>query len=251
MPPELNLLIRLQQIDDRILQLSREIAALPKHIFEIEKKLHSHQRRLEADRAALAANQKERKRLEGEIQVQEQKVSKLQNQMSEAKTNEQYRAFQNEIDFCKTEIRKFEDRILLLMDESEPLDKNVKLAEGELDKEQQQVNSEKADARTRTEVDRNALGELNAERTQLVSRLDQALYGRYERIRRARAGVAVSEALNGRCSMCQMTIRPQFWQELRKGDQIMACESCSRILYYHPPVTFEELTGQAAPTASE
>ena len=102
---------------------------MPVHIAEIEKKLVSHERKLEADRAALSANQKERKKCEGDIQMQEQKISKLKDQMLQAKTNDQYRAFQNEIDFCQNEIRKFEDRILELMGESEPLDKNVKAAE--------------------------------------------------------------------------------------------------------------------------
>src|ERR1044071_10184217 len=132
MLPDLQLAVRLQNLDNRVADLTREVAALPKHIQEIEKKLETHERKLEADRAALAANQKERKKMEGEIQVQEQKISKLKGQMLDAKTNDQYRAFQNEIDFCEHEIRRSEDRILELMQESEPLDVNVKTAEGAL-----------------------------------------------------------------------------------------------------------------------
>src|SRR5271169_6073183 len=99
MLPDLKLVIRLQEIDKRLLDFSREIAALPKHVAEIEKKLVSHERKLEADRAALLANQKERKKCDADIQVQEQKISKLKDQMAAVKTNEQFRAFQNEIDF--------------------------------------------------------------------------------------------------------------------------------------------------------
>src|SRR6516225_3544627 len=121
MLPDLENVIRLQQIDDRLADLAREITALPKHIAEIEKKLLAHERKLEADRAALSANQKERKRCEGDIQTQEQKISKLKDQMLQAKTNDQYRAFQNEIDYCEKEIRRSEDGILELMSASEPL----------------------------------------------------------------------------------------------------------------------------------
>src|SRR5580658_1213870 len=143
MLPDINRAIRLQNLDDRAAELTKEINALPKHIAEIEKKLESHQRRLEHDRAALAANQKDRKRLEGEIQIAEQKISKLKTQMMDSKTNDQYRAFQHEIDFCTTEIRRHEDRILELMGESEPLDKNVKAAEAALAMEKKQVEAEK------------------------------------------------------------------------------------------------------------
>src|SRR5882757_2987415 len=129
MLPDLKLVIRLQEVDNRLADLAREISALPKHIAEIEKKLGAHERKLEADRAALVANQKERKKCEGDIQVQQQKISKLKDQMLSAKTNEVYTAFQHEIDYCEKEIRRFEDRILELMTESEPLEKNVKAAE--------------------------------------------------------------------------------------------------------------------------
>jgi predicted nucleic acid-binding Zn-ribbon protein len=251
MPPELNLLIRLQSVDDRIGELTREIAALPKHIAQIEKKLESHTRRLEADRSALSANQKDRKRLEGDIQVHEQKISKLRGQMLDAKTNEQYRAFQHEIEFCEREIRKAEDRILELMGESEPLDINVKSAEAELQKERTQVEAEKQQARNRTAADQKAMAELQSERKDLIAKVGSPLHAQYERIRKSRAGVALSEAVEGRCSACHMSLRLQFLQDLKRSDKVMNCESCGRILYYNPPTAFEDLTGEAAPATHD
>jgi predicted nucleic acid-binding Zn-ribbon protein len=251
MLPDLKLVIRLQEIDNRLADLSREIAALPKHIAEIEKKLVSHERKLDADRAALVANQKERKKCEGDIQVQEQKISKLKDQMLQAKTNDQYRAFQSEIDFCAKEIRKAEDRILELMGESEPLDKNVKIAELALKAEKAEVEKEKSQARERTAVDEKAAAELKSERAGIVAGVTPPVYNQYERVRKARKGIGVAEAADGRCTACQMAMRPQFFQELKRGDKVMACESCLRILYYNPPVKFEDLTGEPAPAVRQ
>src|SRR6478735_7165018 len=128
MYPDIHLVIQLQSLDQKTAALEKEIAALPKHIATIEKTLESHLRKLEADKAALTANQKDRKKLEGDIQMHEQKISKLRDQMLGAKTNEQYRAFQHEIEYLEREIRAAEDRILELMSQSEPLDQNVKKA---------------------------------------------------------------------------------------------------------------------------
>ena len=246
---DLKLVIRLQEIDNRLAELAKEIAALPKHIAEIEKKLISHERKLEADRAALVANQKERRKCEGDIQVQEQKISKLKDQMLQAKTNDQYRAFQHEIDFCQNEIRKLEDRILELMGESDPLEKAVKAAETALKAEKAEVEAEKAEARERTAVDERSAAEFNKERAGIVAELAPANYQRYERVRRGRAGIAVAEAVDGRCNVCNLAMRLQFFQDLKKGDQIMSCENCQRILYYNPPVAIEDLTGDSAPAA--
>ncbi len=247
MLPDLQLAVRLQELDNRVIELTREVSALPKHIAEIEKKLESHERKLEADRAALSANQKDRKKLEVEIQTQEQKISKLRGQMLDAKTNEQYRAFQNEIEFCEKEIRRAEDRILELMGESEPLDKNVKAAEAALKQEKTQVEREKQQAMARTAEDKKALEQLHQERAQIVSGLNPNVYRQYERIRKVRRGIAVAEAVDGRCGACHMAMRLQFFQDLKRGDQVMTCESCSRILYYNPPAAFEDVAGEPAP----
>lgn len=240
MTADLELVSRLQTLDLKIAELQREVAALPKHIAQIEKALDSHLRRLEADRAALSANQKERKRLEDDIKVQDQKISKLRDQMLGAKTNEQYRAFQHEIEFCEKEIRKFEDRILDLMGESEPLEKNVKAAEAALKEEKTQVESEKAQAREATAKDEEQLAGLKAERQTIVGELKPQLNTVYERIRKKWHGAVVAEVVDGRCTACQIVLRPQFFQDLKRGEDLMFCESCGRILYYNPPVSFEQ-----------
>lgn len=230
---------RLQSLDLKIAELEREVATLPKHIAQIEKALDSHLRRLEADRAALAANQKERKNLEDEAKVETQKISKLKDQMLGAKTNEQYRAFQHEITFCEQAIRKAEDRILDLMSEAEPLNANVQKAEADLKEEKQQVEGEKARARERTAADQKQLDQLQAERKDVAAHLKPSAYAHYQRIRKKWHGSVVAEATEGRCSACQIVLRPQFFQDLRHSKDLMFCESCGRILLYNPPVSFE------------
>ena len=246
MLPDLKLVIRLQVVDNELADLHREISALPVHVAEIEKKLISHERKLEADRAALAANQKERKKCESDIQAQEQKISKLKDQTLGAKTNDIYRAFQNEIEFCQKEIRRCEDRILELMGESEPLDRNVKTAEASLKDEKAQVEAEKKQARERTVVDQKAQAELLKERGEIVAGVTPSVYKRYTQIAKMRRGIGIAEALDGRCSVCNMSLRLQFSQELRRGDQVMSCESCGRILYYNPPQAVDDAASAPA-----
>jgi predicted nucleic acid-binding Zn-ribbon protein len=243
MLPDIQHAIRLQILDDRVSALTKEIAALPKHIAEIEKKLEGHQRRLDHDKAALLANQKERKRLEGEIQSHDQKISKLKSQMMEAKNNDQYRAFQKEIEFASQEIRKAEDRILELMGEAEPLDKNVKTADTALATEKTHVESEKAGARERTAAHQKEIDGLKSERAAIVAQMTPSVASNYDRIRKGRAGVGITEAVAGRCGRCNIVLRPQFYQDLKKGETIMTCESCGRILYYNPARSVADLGG--------
>jgi predicted nucleic acid-binding Zn-ribbon protein len=239
MHPDIHLVTKIQSLDQRISELEKEITALPKHIAQIERALDSHNRRLEADKAALAANQKDRKKLEGDIQALEQKISKLRDQMLQSKTNEQYRAFQSEIAHFEGEVRKAEDRILDLMGESEPLEVNVKKAEVALKQERAQVEAEKNLARERTASDQKELAVVTAERLETAAKIPPDTLNLYERARKKWHGSGIAEVQDSRCTACQIGLRPQYFQMLRSGEKIQTCESCGRILYYNPPVSFE------------
>ena len=64
----------------------------------------------------------------------------------------------------------------------------------------------------------------------------------YGRIRKKWKGsVVITEAVEGRCTACQIVLRPQYMQDLKRGEELMLCESCGRFLYYTRPVSFEDV----------
>ncbi|MEZ5398600.1 MAG: C4-type zinc ribbon domain-containing protein [Bryobacteraceae bacterium] len=248
MQSDLDTIARVQTLDLRAAELRTEIAELPKQIARIEKQLEAHNRSLEASKAMLAANQKDRRACEGEIQVQQQKISKLREQMMSAKTNEQYRAFQHEIEFCEGAVRTQEDRIIELMDQVEKLESAVKADEAALAVERTGVEKQQNEARERTAADRAALDQTQAERKDMLASVNPAVAAAYERALKRFKVVAVADASNGRCSACHLELRPQFFLELRRRDKLMLCENCSRILHYNPPVAVDEHGPAAAST---
>ena len=100
--------------------------------------------------------------------------------------------------------------------------------------ERSQVEQEKSDARERTTVDRNEITALQGDRAKVIVDMTPTVLTNYERIRKSRVGVAVSEAVGGRCTKCQIMMRLQLFQELKTAERIITCESCNRILYYVP-----------------
>ncbi len=200
----------------------------------------SHIRKWNADKTALSANAVSRKQLDVEVQTQQQKISKLRDQMLQAKTNEQYRAFQHEIEYCEAAIRKAEDQILTMMEVAESLENNVKASEKALIAEKKLVESEKAKAKARTAEDEAELKTVIAERAETAKLMPPELAKEYARLRiKHKDGIAVSEAKDGMCLACQMLMRPQLWQNVRTEAGITACEACHRFLYYESPVDVE------------
>lgn len=232
MNDDLRTALRLQEFDLRIRDLQDEIARLPKQIAEIEQQLSGHIRQWEREKATLAANLKTRKQLEGDAAVHQQKISKLRDQMLQAKTNEQYRAFQNEIAYAEGEIRKCEDRILDLMAEAETLERNVRAAEHTLAAEKKQVEAQKESALSRTAADKKELTELQTLRQSAASQLAKPVLDLYERLRsKSRNGLAIVEVKRDLCTGCRMALRPQLLLDVRTGDKLVQCENCRLILF--------------------
>ena len=246
MHADLELIVKMQGLDLRANELKREIALLPKQVAEIEKVLVGHARKLEADRALLANNQKERKLRDLEIQSQQAKMAKLKDQMTAAKTNEQFKAFQSEIDYCEKEVKKHEDRVLELMELSEPLAVNVKAAQAALAQEKAVVDRHKVAMHERTAMDQKSLDTIMAERKALAEGVGQPVLNLFERLSKKFSGNAISDATRGRCTACHLEIRPQLFQDLRRGSDMLVCENCGRILHYNPSIAVEPEIGGPA-----
>ena len=231
MNPDLALVRELQSIDRRVQELSEEIARLPQHVKVIENKLESHKKALAQDRASLEENRKRRRLMDGEVSALQQKISRLRLQMGEAKTNEQFRAFQKEIDFAENEVRKIEDRILDRMVEADTIEGDVKRAEKSLGAEMLVVAEEVELTTARVAKDKDELTALKNKRGQLAGSVSPNVLAMYESIFKLRAGRAVAAASDERCLACNVMLRPHLMQKLRLGQEILTCESCGRILY--------------------
>jgi len=249
MNPDLEKLIALQGADREIERLNQEIALLPRRVAAIESKLADTRARIEKAKVAIAATQKDRKKLDTEIQDQQQKISKYRDQSLGVKTNEQYKALLQEITFAEQAIRACEDKILDGMLAIETGEKNLKAAEAELKQETAEIEKEKSEARARTEADQKQLAEWAARRNLLRSEISADVVPYYDRVLNLRKSGLAEVRESGKCGACNVMLRPQTFNDVRANDRVIVCDSCGRILYYVPPPEPEAAPSQAPETS--
>jgi len=231
MNADLKRLIRLQTIDLDVQKLKAKVDLFPGISKALDDKLRDASAGVTAAQEKSKNNQANRKKLEMEVGTHESKISKYREQMLSVKTNEEYRALQKEIEHTEAAIRKVEDGILALMLEAEGSQQEIRSAETRLKEDQQRVNQERRELEGEHQKDVSALESCNAERKQLETQISGDLLPRYERVRKFRGGIGISAARDYVCEVCQVRIRPQVFQEIRKNDQIISCDACQRILY--------------------
>ncbi|HXJ85253.1 MAG TPA: C4-type zinc ribbon domain-containing protein [Candidatus Binatia bacterium] len=230
MLPDIENLLKLQEVDKEIRRLRDEIAELPKRVATIEQKLAGTKAQLEQAQNAVKADEASRRKYDTNIKDLREKISKYRDQSLAVKTNDQYKALLHEIQFAEKEITANEDKILELMINADIRDKEVKAAQAELRAETAEIEKEKEEARQRTVEDEKLLAEAKAKRDQFRSGIREDLLRQYERVSKFR-GSGIAEVRDHKCKGCQVILRPQTYNDVRSGKDIVFCDSCQRILY--------------------
>jgi uncharacterized protein len=231
---QLQILGDLQQQDSRIAAMETEVARLPKQIAAIEAALVEATKSLELLRARQDKARKDLRAKEKDLEVVALKRSKSESRLYEVKTNKEYSAVLLEIEEIKQEKAQIEEQILALMELGEGIAVDIRGAEQVHAQREEQAKHDIVEVKKRLAAVEADLAAARSARAGRAAELPPALLSDYDRIRKARGGVAVATVgATAICSACRVTIRPQAIQELRAATSLMLCENCGRFLFWH------------------
>jgi len=226
------LLLKLQGLDYQLGELERSKDYLPDMIANLDAKIKAARASLAELHDQLEATKLEHRRLELRVKDRTADLEKLKSQMTLIKTNKEYDALSREIDNTKNDITESEDRIIEALEAIEQLGKDIEARAIEVE-DIEKTNGEQL-ASIKLEID--SVGDKikikTGERQNVLVRLDAPLIAVYERVRRGKGAGAVVAIRHGACSGCFKTHPPQLIQEIRKGERVITCDSCGRILIW-------------------
>ncbi len=239
---ELQTLVQLQELDLRANQINQRIKQIPEELKQLDEFQEASKRILDRSATALEESRKERKRLENDVEVLRQRLSKYKGQLMSVKTNKEYQAMLHEIEMTEQAISQAEDRILERMIADDDLDKQAREAENELARKQQELDLKRKELDDFVASTANELQRLEKERQELEAALPAELLAMYHRIATARNGLALAPVRDHSCQACHVMLRPQLLNDVKANQRIIRCESCNRILYYGDTVKPEKLS---------
>jgi predicted nucleic acid-binding Zn-ribbon protein len=230
---KLQTLISLQAIDSRIAALEADAARLPREIAAIHAGIEDAKQQVEQAKARLDAARKDQRAKEKDLEVVQGKRTKTEARLYEVKTNKEYSAVLIEIEDIKQEKGRMEEEVLVLMEAQERLTGDIREAEARFKQRETEGRSREATAKELLRVVEADLAAVRTERKELAGQLPGPILADYDRILRARGGLALVPVTKPNfCGACRMTITPQRLQDLRAQASLIPCESCGRYLYW-------------------
>ncbi len=232
MLPELKRLVELQELDKIIRDVTQDLERLPEELRAQNASLEKMQAEHDAQAQELENLKKQRLETEKEVAEMEGGIKQSRQRLMEIKSNIEYKAMLKEIAFKEDQRDQKETRVLEVMELMEAQNRAIAEQVQRLQEQQDFVARRRAEVAAQVaklEVD---LAALEKQRRGLRKGVPAPLLKRYEFIRQRRNGTAIAPVHEGVCFGCHMNILPQQFIDLQKGEEIIQCPHCQRILYW-------------------
>ncbi|MFO1475569.1 MAG: C4-type zinc ribbon domain-containing protein [Verrucomicrobiota bacterium] len=225
-------LLVLQDRDKQLSQTRAELAHVEPERQALQAKAAGAQDQLERARLRTREIESRRKELELEVESKKQQIERYANQQLQTRKNEEYRALAHEIDTCKSGIFKIEDQMIELMEQAEAAQREVAAGQHASAEAKKLVDEQVARLNEREKSLKAHLAELESNREQLASAVDESARSRYERLAKSKGDSVVVGVQHGVCGGCHMRLPAQVIVSCRGQQELVTCINCGRILYY-------------------
>lgn len=228
---QIQTLVKLQHLDAQIYSLAKEKDQLPLEIVRIEKNFEDKKAALLAFEEKSKALALKRKEKELNLSSQEERIKKLNAQLTALKTNKEYQTMLGEIASVKTDASLLEEETLKIMDEQDSLKEEIIKEKAHLTEEEKKFQEEKRKIEVRIKEIESAVTDLTAKRSHSIPLIEKRILSTYERVLKAKEGSALVAVKDFSCQGCFMAVTPQVVNEIKMREKLITCESCARILY--------------------
>jgi predicted nucleic acid-binding Zn-ribbon protein len=231
LPKGLQELLILQDRDSRRLQFEKILAQIPRERVSIDSRIVAHRAGIEAAKQAVTTLELKRKELEATLRDLEDQILRYRNQQLQVKKNDEYQALTHEIELTEGKIGDTEGaEIQILYDldaERERARETTKRLETEIAGEEAQL---KRIAERETQVGGDIQGAV-AEVEKARAEVSESLVRRYDQLAKTLGLPVVVPLVAQKCGGCHLRVSGGVDTEARKGNEIVSCDNCTRIIY--------------------
>lgn len=239
MNEEIKQLTELQVIDLEIAEFDAEINAETAELTKSENAFNERQGLIEELKEKIEAAETQRREIEAKIADELSWIKERQGKMMQVQTNREYQSLLKEIEDGKKSIKDEEDVVVRIMETSEANAIILEEQESLIKDEKKILTKESAKVKKHAGAIGRKKSKMVTKRDAMAKDINTAVLRKYDLLRTRRTGKAVVGVVNGICQGCFMTIPPQHFNNILKGDRMLNCPTCQRILFHNPESDME------------
>ncbi|MEZ4451755.1 MAG: hypothetical protein R3B09_19985 [Nannocystaceae bacterium] len=231
--PQIVALRTLQRQDRRLTIFERKLRTIPKRMRDLDVDLAKLEAMLDAERSKLEETRSFQGRQQIQLMDEEELVRSTKAKMGQVKTARELNATQRELETTRKMITTRTEEIAKLQTAVRETEARIASMDTMLTELRGQAEAEKARLLGEKERLEKATSKAKRLRARLTKGIEIQTLRTYERIRKRFAdGMAFVPAHRERCTACKMMIPNIIYMQLMRGKEVLACESCSRLLYW-------------------
>jgi predicted nucleic acid-binding Zn-ribbon protein len=234
---ELSKLLELQELDLEMQRVADRLASIPAEREETENKFSEYAAEYLALKDEYERTLANRKELESQLAETQLTHDKYKQDLMKVRNEREYVTALREIDAAKKLIGTLEAEILKALESLEKLEADLAVFAPDVERKRAEVDRDLTALDAEKEQADLRLSTIHQQRKHIAESVPERLLAMYERVARIRRGQALSEVRDSTCTACRMRVRPKVASDVRKGDELITCDNCARILFYRPSST--------------
>ena len=230
MKKKLEMLEQLQEIDYLIDNLKTARNGLAGEMGGIEQALIDARLELAGLESRVVQIEQEKGELEASQAVEQENIRRSETNMKEIKTNKEYQAVGREIAAARKQSAELETQTLQKIGQIDELNAEIAALKNTLGELEQNTSKRRDEKQAEIDKIQQDIDGDEARREAITKELPASLVKRYNALREQRRGQAVAIARDGYCLGCNMNLPPQLYNSLFRGDELISCPHCQRVL---------------------
>lgn len=232
---QFDILLELQKIDNDINEEEKKKRELPSRIERINKEIQELKNDLKNKHGNYKELQLKLKRKELDLSEKSNKIKKHQEDLYGGKISDikELKQLQRVIANYEEEKYNIENELLNLMEEIEELNKLVNKLEEDLKEKEKYLQKRQQEMELVASRIEESMNSLNIKRKEILSKLnDNRLLKEYELLKKEKGGKAIVKVNSSICSGCYLDLPSDIIYQLKKGQILITCPNCNRILVW-------------------
>lgn len=228
---KLDSLIKLQQLDSELDELTKVRGALPEEVEDLEDEITGYQTRITKIENEITEVEKSIEDKRTAIKNAEKLIAKYEEQQMNVRNNREYDAITKEIELQQLEIQISEKKIKEAYESLEEKKGQIDSTRELLEERNKDLAGKKSELDVIISESEEEEQKLMKAREKATKQIEDRLLKSYTKIRNnAKNGLAVVSVKRGACGGCFNVVPPQRQAEVREKKKLIVCEHCGRIL---------------------